>query len=59
MAKSVFCIAKTEPQAEKIMGDLRAAGFSHDDVSMLFADTTIFERHDAADIGTLGEVRAA
>jgi len=40
MPKSVFCIARTETQAEAIVGDLRAAGFSHDDVSVLFPDTT-------------------
>jgi hypothetical protein len=40
MKKSVFCIAKADRQAEAIVGDLRAAGFSHDDVSVLFPDTT-------------------
>jgi hypothetical protein len=38
--KSVFCIAKTEAQAEAIVSDLRAAGFPPDDVSVLFPDTT-------------------
>jgi len=38
--KSVFCIAKNEGQAEAIVGDLRAAGFAHDDISVLFPDTT-------------------
>jgi hypothetical protein len=40
MKKSVFCIVKTDQQAEAIVGDLRASGFSHDDVSVLFPDTT-------------------
>ena len=38
--KSVFCIVKTEPQAAAIVNDLRAAGFSSNDVSVLFPDTT-------------------
>jgi hypothetical protein len=40
MKKSVFCIVKTDQQAEAIVNDLRAAGFSHDDISVLFPDTT-------------------
>ena len=40
MAKSVFCIAKTRNQAESIVADLQAAGFSRDDISALFPDTT-------------------
>src|SRR5262245_16209526 len=40
MKKSVFCIVKTDRQAEAIVSDLRASGFSHDDVSVLFPDTT-------------------
>jgi hypothetical protein len=47
--KSVFCITKTEAQAEAIVGDLRAAGFSHNDVSVLFPDTT--GSHDLAHQG--------
>lgn len=38
MSNSVFCIAKTETQAEAIVEDLRRAGFSNDDISALFPD---------------------
>jgi hypothetical protein len=38
MAKAVFGIAKTEPQAIRIANDLKAAGFSDNDVSVLFPD---------------------
>ena len=38
MAKSVFGIARTEEQAIRIANDLRAAGFSHNDISVLFPD---------------------
>jgi hypothetical protein len=37
MSKSVFCTA-TVPQAQSIVSELRAAGFSRDDVSVLMAD---------------------
>src|ERR1700681_4289251 len=40
MAKSVFCIAKTEVQALAIADQLRAAGFSENDISVLFPDKT-------------------
>src|ERR1700681_4346470 len=40
MAKSVFCIAKTEVQALAIVDQLKAAGFSHNDISVLFPDKT-------------------
>jgi hypothetical protein len=50
MKRSVFCIVKTDQQAETIVGDLRAAGFSHDDVSVLFPDTT--GRRDLAHEGS-------
>jgi hypothetical protein len=36
--KAVFCLAKTEPQAARIVEDLRLAGFSNNDVSVLFPD---------------------
>jgi len=36
--KSVFCIAKSEGQASSIIESLRDAGFSHDDISVLFPD---------------------
>jgi hypothetical protein len=36
--KAVLCIAKSEPQAERIVSDLRAAGFPDGDISVLFPD---------------------
>jgi len=38
MATAVFCIVKTSPQAERIVDDLRATGFSNNDISVLFPD---------------------
>jgi hypothetical protein len=38
MAKAVFCIAKSEEQAVRIVNQLRAAGFSNNDVSVLLPD---------------------
>jgi len=38
MSKAVFCITKTEEQAERIVTELRAAGFANDDISALFPD---------------------
>jgi hypothetical protein len=38
MEKAVFCIAKSELQASRIVNDLRAAGFSNNDISVLFPD---------------------
>ncbi len=38
MAKSVFCIARTEAQATTIVDQLKAAGFSHNDISALLPD---------------------
>jgi hypothetical protein len=38
MAKAVFCIAKSEEQAVLIVNQLKAAGFSNDDVSVLLPD---------------------
>ena len=35
--KSVFCIAASRNQVEQIVEDLKDAGFSNDDVSVLFA----------------------
>jgi hypothetical protein len=40
MAKAVFCLARTENQAVMIVDRLKAAGFSHNDISVLFPDTT-------------------
>jgi hypothetical protein len=38
MAKAVFCVAKTEEQIVRIVNQLREAGFSGDDVSVLLPD---------------------
>ena len=38
--KSVFCIASSEPQVERIANQLKAAGFSGNDISVLFPDKT-------------------
>jgi hypothetical protein len=38
MAKAVFCIAKSEEQAVRIVNQLKEAGFSNNDVSMLLPD---------------------
>lgn len=38
MKRSVYCIAKTVPQAEAIVEAVRVAGFSNNDISVLFPD---------------------
>src|SRR5512141_1106622 len=38
MKKAVMCIVKTQPEAEAIVGQLQAAGFSNNDISVLFPD---------------------
>jgi uncharacterized membrane protein len=38
MSKSVFCLADSESQAERIVQDLKAEGFSNNDISALFPD---------------------
>jgi len=38
MSKAVFCIAKNIHQAESIVNDLKAAGFSNNDISVLLPD---------------------
>lgn len=40
MAKAVFCIATSENQAEKIVNNLKTAGFADSDISVLFPDKT-------------------
>jgi hypothetical protein len=40
MAQAVFCLAKSEAQAITIVDQLKAAGFSPDDISVLFPDKT-------------------
>ena len=36
--KAVFCIVRDYGQAERIVGDLKTAGFSNNDISALFPD---------------------
>ena len=38
MKKAVFCIAKTQTQAEAIVDQLKMEGFSSNDISVLFPD---------------------
>src|SRR5664280_3484630 len=38
MTKAVFCIAQNIDQTESIVNDLRTAGFSTNDISVLFPD---------------------
>jgi hypothetical protein len=38
MAKSVFCLADSDTQAEMIVSNLKAANFSNNDISVLFPD---------------------
>src|SRR5687768_12474430 len=38
MPKAVFCIASSEGQAQVIVNQLKAAGFSNNDISVLFPD---------------------
>ena len=38
MGTSVYCIATSEPQAIRIANRLRSAGFTPDDISMLYPD---------------------
>src|SRR5215472_15783993 len=38
MEKAVFCLARNESQAAKIVDDLKLAGFSNNDVSVLMPD---------------------
>jgi hypothetical protein len=40
MAQAVFCLAKTEAQALSIVAELKSVGFSPNDISVLFPDTT-------------------
>jgi hypothetical protein len=38
MSKAVFCIAKSTEQTENIVSELKVAGFSSNDISVLFPD---------------------
>src|SRR6058998_4389173 len=56
MSKSVFCLCDTAGQAENIVDGLRAAGFSNNDISVLFPDTAgtkdfAYEQHTKAPEG--------
>lgn len=39
MATAVFCIANSNSQAERIVNELKEAGFTYNDISVLFPDT--------------------
>src|SRR5258708_28052202 len=61
--KAVFCIAESEGQAVRIVDQLKAAGFSNNDVSVLFPDRTgtrdfAHEQHTKAPEGTATGVAA-
>ena len=38
MSKAIFCIASRDEQANRIVDSLKAAGFSPNDISVLFPD---------------------
>src|ERR1043165_5571879 len=40
MSKAVFCLSDSEVQAENIVTELKSAGFSNNDISVLFPDKT-------------------
>jgi len=40
MAKAVVCLVSSEMQAEDIVSELKGAGFSNNDISVLFPDKT-------------------
>lgn len=57
MEKAVYCIAKTTEQTETIVDRLKAAGFSNNDISVLFPDKSTtkdfaHEKHTKAPEGT-------
>ncbi len=56
MTKAVFCIAKSIEQAETIVNNLQLAGFSYNDISVLFPDKSTskdfaYEKHTKAPEG--------
>ncbi len=56
MAQAVFCLARTEAQAISIVDQLKAAGFSPNDISVLLPDKTgtrdfAYEQHTKAPEG--------
>ena len=57
MSQAVFCLSKTEDQAQRIVVDLKSAGFNSNDISVLFPDKTgtrdfAHEHHTKAPEGT-------
>lgn len=57
MSKAVFCIAQSIDQTESIVSDLKDAGFSNNDISVLLPDKTstkdfAHEKHTKAPEGT-------
>ena len=38
MSKSVFCLSDNESQTERMVQELKTAGFSNNDISVLFPD---------------------
>ena len=58
MARSVFCIVHNRAQAETIVDQLKASGFSNTDISVLFPDKTgsrdfAHEKHTKAPEGAV------
>ncbi len=56
MTKAVFCIAQSTEQAEHIVSNLKTAGFSSNDISVLFPDKNstrdfAYEKHTKAPEG--------
>ncbi|MHC1764628.1 MAG: DUF3341 domain-containing protein [Verrucomicrobiia bacterium] len=56
MATAVFCIANSNSQAERIVNELKEAGFTYSDISVLFPDTGgprhfVYEQHTKAPEG--------
>ena len=57
MSQAVFCLSKTEDQSQRIVVDLKSAGFNSNDISVLFPDKTgtrdfAHEHHTKAPEGT-------
>jgi hypothetical protein len=57
MKKAVFCITQTNAQVERIVSELRAAGFSNNDISVLLPDKSSdresgHEKHTKSPEGT-------
>jgi uncharacterized membrane protein len=48
MSKSVFCLATSQEQAERIVQRLQASGFTTGDISVLHTDTSMVDEDDQA-----------